>query len=67
MPKSRDRDGYAKEEGTMSKMVPKVLHKVWGMIPSAADMAVTGKIAATPEEYDKARAEKDAKISRAKK
>jgi len=52
------------EEGALSGMVPKSLHKLWGMIPSAADVAVTGKLAATPEEYDKARAAKDAAISR---
>jgi hypothetical protein len=51
----------------LSGMVPKALHKLWGMIPSAADVAVTGKLSATPEEYDKAREEKDAEIDRRKK
>jgi hypothetical protein len=55
------------EEGTMSGMVPKALHKLWGMIPSAADVAVTGKLSATPEEYDKARKRKEDAIDRKKK
>jgi hypothetical protein len=49
----------------MSGMVPEILHRIWGMIPSAADMAVTGKLAATPEEYDRARNAKE-KAMRAK-
>ena len=53
--------------GSMSGMIPKSLHKLWGMIPSAADIAVTGKLSATPEEYDKARARKDAEIDRRRK
>jgi hypothetical protein len=62
--KIRDEDEH---EGSMSGMIPKSLHKLWGMIPSAADIAVTGKISATPEEYDKARAKKDAEIDRKRK
>ena len=43
-------------------MIPKSLHKLWGMIPSIADIAVTGKLSATPEEYDKARERKEREI-----
>jgi hypothetical protein len=48
--------------GSMTGMIPKALHKAWGMIPSAADIAVTGKLAATPEEYDAAREAKEKAI-----
>jgi hypothetical protein len=43
----------------MSGMVPEILHRIWGLIPSAADIAVTGKPAATPEEFDRARNAKE--------
>lgn len=54
-------------EGSYAGMIPDALEKVWGYIPSAADIAVTGKLSATPEEYDKARAKKDAEIARRRK
>jgi hypothetical protein len=55
------------EGGSYSGMIPKSLHKLWGMIPSAADIAVTGKISASPEEYEKAREQKERDIERRKK
>ncbi|MET0720989.1 MAG: hypothetical protein ABWY64_09165 [Tardiphaga sp.] len=60
--KDGDEGGKEGGGGSMSGMVPKALHKLWGMIPSAADMAVTGKVSATPEEYDAARERKEREI-----
>ena len=56
--------GKVPKEGTTSGMVPKFLHRAWGAIPSVADLAVTGKISATPEEYDEAKRRKEDEIAR---